>query len=404
MTQRRFPRLLAASLAVAVLGPATALASWNAGGPGNSYAKALSVSTGNTPTASVTNRSVTVNWTATGGNVPVAGYTVKRFSTGGVEQTVGSSCSGTVSGTTCTETAVPPGSWRYTVTPVKQNWKGAESGLSNAVSVNAPALSLTPTTAVVMPQVLTGTIQNYVPGQTVTFRLDNQTTGSVLTGSITPSPVPANGTATVLVTLPNGVANGSHTIFAIGSGGDVASQAVTVAVPICVPGSQTVVSNADSWVNQASPTVGNGSDSNLKVVSKSGSQNARALVNFALPTIPSGCSLTSATLRLNNKSPVSSRTIQALRINASWTEAGVNWNNQPATTGTAATATTPASAGLMNWTVTSQVQAMYTAGASNGFLLRDATEDNTGGAEQQFDSRESGTAALRPRLIVGWGP
>lgn len=407
MTSRCARHLLAA-IAVVLLLPGGADAAWNAkaDGSGRAYAEADSPGSGNTPTASVSNRNATISWTPTGGSVPVNGYIVRRYSAAGVEQAIGANCSGTVAGTTCTETAVPPGSWRYSVTPVRQNWRGAESGRSTAVTVNTPTLSLLPATVVLLPQVLTGTIQNYAPGQTVTFRLDNPTTGQVLTGSIVPNPVPATGTATVTVTLPSGVSNGSHTIYAVGSGGsDAASAQVTVSVAtLCVPGTQTVIANADSWVDEKVPAQNNGTDSNLRVTSKNGSQNTRALVNFALPTIPAGCSLTSATLRLNNKSPVAGRTIQALRVNSPWTEPGVTWATQPATTGTAVTAVTPAAAGLMNWTVTAQVQAMYTAGASNGFLLKDQTESSSGGIEQQFDSKESGTTTLRPRLIVNWGP
>jgi hypothetical protein len=95
-------------------------------------------------------------------------------------------------------------------------------------------MTLSPNTVTSLPQVLTGQITNFVAGQTVSFRLDNQTTGQVLTGSITPSTVPANGTAAVSVTLPSGVSNGSHTIYAIGSGADRASADVTVAVPTTI--------------------------------------------------------------------------------------------------------------------------------------------------------------------------
>ena len=60
----------------------------------------------------------------------------------------------------------------------------------------------------------------------------------MLTGSILPSPVPANGTANVSVTLPSGTAAGAHTVYAIGSLGDTASAPVTVLVP------QTLVTTA----------------------------------------------------------------------------------------------------------------------------------------------------------------
>ncbi|MDX6588669.1 MAG: hypothetical protein QOI31_3142 [Solirubrobacterales bacterium] len=238
----RVTRLLIAALAVALMLPALAQAGWNLNGSGNGYAKATSIAAGTTPTASVSNRSVTVSWTATGGSVPVTGYIVKRYLAGGAEQTIGANCSGTVAGTSCTENTVPPGNWRYTVTPARQNWRGNESGQSTAVTVNSPALTLSPNTVTSLPQVLTGQITSFVAGQTVTFRLDNQTTGQVLTGSITPSTVPANGTANVSVTLPDGVANGSHTIFAIGSGSDVASANVTVNRPLT-----TITTSAFDW-------------------------------------------------------------------------------------------------------------------------------------------------------------
>jgi hypothetical protein len=97
-----------------------------------------------------------------------------------------------------------------------------------AVTVPAASLTLSSTLVPTLPATLTGTIANFVPGQTVTYRLDNATSGTVLSGSITPSPVPASGTASVSVTLPAGTTAGSHTLYAIGSAGDVASRAVTV--------------------------------------------------------------------------------------------------------------------------------------------------------------------------------
>jgi hypothetical protein len=233
MTSRTM-RSLVAAIAVVLILPAFAFAAWNSNGSGKGYAKATSVAAGNTPTATVSGRNVAISWTPTGGSVPVSGYIVKRYSTGGAEQTIGANCSGTVSGTSCTENAVPAGNWKYSVTPARQNWRGNESAQSSTVTVNAPALSLSPNTVTSLPQVLTGQITNFVAGQTVTFRLDNQTTGTVLIGSITPSPVPASGTAAVSVTLPAGVSNGSHTIFAIGSGSDVASTSVAVAIPTTI--------------------------------------------------------------------------------------------------------------------------------------------------------------------------
>ncbi len=170
----------------------------------------------------------------------------------------------------------------------------------------------------------------------------------------------------------------------------------------CVsPGNQTVVTNKDSYISQAAPSENKGTDSNLFVTSKSGSQNQRSLVGFTLPTLPSGCVVTSATLRVFNNSPSSGSTIQAIRITGSWTETGVTWSNQPATTGTAATSVTGSSSAYQSWTVTTQVQEMYTNG-HNSFLLRDATENSASERKQNYKGRENGTSTDAD-LLVNWG-
>jgi predicted ribosomally synthesized peptide with SipW-like signal peptide len=165
------------------------------------------------------------------------------------------------------------------------------------------------------------------------------------------------------------------------------------------PGGQTVTPSRDAFIQQGSPNENKGGDANLFVESKTGSLNQRTLVGFTLPTLPSGCSVTSATLRLYNKGPTAGRSIEALQVSATWTEMGVTWNNQPGTTGTAATSTTVSAAGWQTWTVTSQVQAMYSA--NHGFLLRDATESSTAAPKQNYPARED--APNDPELIVNWG-
>lgn len=94
------------------------------------------------------------------------------------------------------------------------------------------------------------------------------------------------------------------------------------------------------------------------------------------------------------------RTLQALRLLTNWTESALTWNNQPQTTGTAATVAS--GSGYREGTVTSQVQAMYAPGANHGFLVRDATENGTG-LDQGFHSREKGTDNP-PRLVLTFGP
>src|SRR4051812_31778043 len=96
--------LIGMAIAAAAL-PAAATAAWTQSGSGAPTAKAHSMPTGNTPTASVSNRSVTVSWSASTmpGGGAVSGYLVNRYDTNGNVQTIGSACSGTISALTCTE-------------------------------------------------------------------------------------------------------------------------------------------------------------------------------------------------------------------------------------------------------------------------------------------------------------
>jgi hypothetical protein len=207
----------------------TAVAAWTAGGNGSAAAKAYAMPAGSQPSASVANRDVTVSWPASVlGGSNVAGYTVRRYDSTGVAQTVGAGCSGTITGLSCTESAVAPGSWRYTVTPVQAGWRGAESPQSTAVTVAPPSLTFSGSvTLTSLPAALTGSLAHFIPGETVTMRLDDPTTGLALAVSVSPTLVGTDGTAMVLVTVPLGI-TGSHWIFAYGSQGDVASAAINV--------------------------------------------------------------------------------------------------------------------------------------------------------------------------------
>ena len=163
--------------------------------------------------------------------------------------------------------------------------------------------------------------------------------------------------------------------------------------------SLTLVSSADSWLDQNSAANNFGGDSILKVRSKGPRDNFRALVQFALPPgIPQGCRVGSASLRLFAASATAGRELQALRVATGWSESGVTWNAQPGTAG--APATTASGVGARVWDVTAQVQAMYDSAALHGLLIRDAAENAD--AEQSFHSREKGESA--PVLTVVFAP
>jgi hypothetical protein len=126
--------VLVAAAALAPAGPA----GWSMSAGGSGVAGAKTMPAGNTPSGSVSGNSVTVSWSATtfsdGG--AVAGYVVKRYNAiTGAPAAVGAACSGIVAATSCTETGVAIGSWKYSVTPAHGNWRGAESGQSTTVIV-----------------------------------------------------------------------------------------------------------------------------------------------------------------------------------------------------------------------------------------------------------------------------
>ena len=190
---------------------------------GNGLAAATSVNQGSTPTAVANGRSVSVSWAATtmANGDPVTGYSLTRYDAATLTaQAIGSGCSGTLTSTTCTENRVPAGDWVYAVTPrFGANWRGLESARSGTVQVAAPKLTLASTT--VKPgNTLTGQAEGFLVSDTLTYRLDS-VTGTVLTGNLsgttTPTAVPASGGGSVVVTVPAGTTEGSHTVYAVTS-------------------------------------------------------------------------------------------------------------------------------------------------------------------------------------------
>ncbi|MEU8077956.1 DNRLRE domain-containing protein [Catellatospora citrea] len=171
---------------------------------------------------------------------------------------------------------------------------------------------------------------------------------------------------------------------------------VTVNGTASCPATATRTADYDSWITTSWATTNYGKDTILKVRSKANA-DARTLVHFALPTLPAGCKVTSAKLRMYVSSPIGSRTLRAVRLAGAWTETGVTWRNQPATTGTAATV--PAVKGWVEWTVTTQIAGLYTDG-NHGLLIRDAAEGAAGGYEQRLHSREN---TNKPTLTVSFG-
>ena len=185
----------------------------------------------------------------------------------------------------------------------------------------------------------------------------------------------------------------------------VGANTFTTASSFCVGSTAVIQASADAYVVETSSGSGSPPDeehgsasyTSFYVQTPSGDRQ-HSLVNFALPTVPAGCSITSATLAVTTISGATGRILTATRAATSWTEA-VTWNTgQPATTGTAATAASTATVNaVVSWTVTSQVQAMYPSSAF-GFVVKDSVE-TWGSGTQRYHSR-TGTVGKRPTLTV----
>lgn len=211
-----------------------AWAEWTSPASGSASVRSQAMPAGPKPVVTVSGRNVTVAWpTATlPGGESVDGYRVRRVTADGTGATVGASCSATQTGLLCTETTVAPGTWAYGITTLLAGWTGVE-GPRTAATVGAPSFAVASTTVNALPATVTGTVANYAGPASVTFRLDDAATGQLLTA--TPAAVPASGTAQVSVSLPAGVSEGTHRIFAVGTGSAIDSVAATILVNTIPP-------------------------------------------------------------------------------------------------------------------------------------------------------------------------
>jgi hypothetical protein len=127
-----------AALAISSGGPA-ASAYWQTLGSNPGIAKADAIAAMAAPTASASAGAASLSWApgTTAGGQAVSGYTVARYSssTGGSMVSAGGACAGIVTATSCTEAALPSGTWYYTVTPRLGSWAGPESVRSGGVAV-----------------------------------------------------------------------------------------------------------------------------------------------------------------------------------------------------------------------------------------------------------------------------
>ncbi len=216
---------------VTLAGPGVAFAAWSGPGSGFATGRAFTMPVIDAPVGTATGRNVVLTWAQASfpDSTEVDGYVLERFDASDTPQGVGAPCSGTITALMCTEEAVPPGTWTYRVTPRHHGWIGLPSASSASVTVGSPSLTLTPpTTFGTLPGTLIGSLENFVTGEIVTFRLDDPVSGTALDANVADSPIPFSGASTVDVTIPAPTTAGLHTVYATGSMGSQASAPFSV--------------------------------------------------------------------------------------------------------------------------------------------------------------------------------
>jgi hypothetical protein len=95
-----------------------------------------------------------VDWTTStfADGASVDGYLVARYDARtNAPASIGADCSGTITALTCTENAVDPGPWYYTITPKHLAWLGGESPASATITVASPSLTFSSATTIAAP-------------------------------------------------------------------------------------------------------------------------------------------------------------------------------------------------------------------------------------------------------------
>ena len=259
--QRRVGRAVAVVVLAWLMAMATvpqqSWAEWVAHASGAGTVDADTLPAGDIPFAVVAGRDVSVSWdqaTLTSG-APVQGYRLQRYpSTGTTPATMTTTCTGMITALTCVETSVPPGVWRYTITPLQAGWNGEESPFGAPVTVGDPSLTFSSSTTVPiasLPVVLNGTLGNFLANEPITYRLDSPS-GTVLSGS--PATAGSGGNGSISVTIPAGTNDSPHSVFVVGSGGSVASAAITVVDPPTLSTLQMFDGNKNGKVDQVVAT------------------------------------------------------------------------------------------------------------------------------------------------------
>ena len=183
----------------------------------------------------------------------------------------------------------------------------------------------------------------------------------------------------------------------------------------------TTTVTADTEARQGSATSNFGTATSMNVASGS-SLNRRIYIRFDLtkcsPAIPSTVTVKLATLRLFVTAlPAVCRTHDIFRVTSSWTESTLTWNNQPFGTsinnpasgsrtssldvGASPCQNSASTQYVTGWAVAADVQAFVSGTATNnGWMIRDDVEGSSTTRTGTYSTKNLGTLARAPQLVV----
>ena len=148
----------------------------------------------------------------------------------------------------------------------------------------------------------------------------------------------------------------------------------------------------DAYIYAGNPNDNYGSSPNLAVGYAGGSE-MRMLIKWDLSSLPNCINVTDAQIRLYQTTTNSSITTDIYRINCSWSQTSVTWNNQPCTLGWYGSQTFSSTSGVKYVPATNLVND-WLANSNNGIMFK----INLGSSYQMFDSKEA--SGSDPRLII----
>ena len=234
----------------------SAWSSWASlgGGTGDAMTSTLAAPTGVSGTVPAGGTNVSVTWAAASTGAPAAGYVVVRTSTasGDGSPGCGSSSSSPVAATSCTDSSVPDGTYRYSVVAVRGGWT-ATSLPSAVVTVHLAVATTTTVSATPNPanvgQTVTYTATvvsasgQSTPSGAVTFR----DAGSTITCASGSQTLDASGVATCRLAYAS---PGSHEVTAAyAASGSWAGSTSAPVVQVVTKQSQTVTFTSTAPTN-----------------------------------------------------------------------------------------------------------------------------------------------------------